>query len=364
MLISFVPESTHPRTKMLLAAARDDIKKAAGDKHNFDRDYHITDIEDATLDAYKQHNDRSDKEAAMSMREIEQARVIRESEVERSNSNRLAMAIVSVPFALQNELETLMNKFSESCSSNAENNEDKTSYENSPVYIKIGVAADKEELKLEDSRTGSAETGATVDECATWLKETGGNETPCYVITRLGKVGTAPVLIYLCPDAVAPRIKMKYSTAKSALIEQSFKTCNGLRYSKTSEASDVTEVIELLEEYSKNVVMTSSLPTVSDITASKIGSPGFSSPLSKMGSPIAGGVALPFMMGPGGLAGSPLANKLRQAKNTDTSAHESSSPVTNTNGDADGSVDLAGAGSSFSRPKPAGVRGVSLPGFT
>jgi hypothetical protein len=74
---SCVPDTVHPRTKMMYAAARDDIKRAL-DASRFAPDYHVTDAEDLTWAEFTAWADRSDREASMSHHERVAAADVRE----------------------------------------------------------------------------------------------------------------------------------------------------------------------------------------------------------------------------------------------------------------------------------------------
>ena len=84
-LVSFVPEETHPKTKMLLAAARDDLKRELGGASRFGADYHVSEASDLTATAYAAWQSR-DRESAMSESEKAMARVVAESEQMRISS--------------------------------------------------------------------------------------------------------------------------------------------------------------------------------------------------------------------------------------------------------------------------------------
>ena len=85
VLVSYVPEETHPKTKMLLAAARDDVKRALGGSARFGADYHVSEAGDLTAAAYAAWQSR-DRESAMSEGEKAMARVVAESEQMRLSS--------------------------------------------------------------------------------------------------------------------------------------------------------------------------------------------------------------------------------------------------------------------------------------
>jgi hypothetical protein len=92
-LVSFVPEGVHPKTKMTLAHARDDVKKAcAPGGVAFAADYHVTEAEEATLAAFLAWRDRSDRSGAMSSLEKQMAAARLDEEEERERQVKAAAA--------------------------------------------------------------------------------------------------------------------------------------------------------------------------------------------------------------------------------------------------------------------------------
>lgn len=102
-VVSYVPDDIHPKSKMMVAAARDDVKKAL-DAARFTPDYHITDADDLTLAAFRMWGDRSDRQSAMSQMEIMKERVIEESNAARIMSGTRMAVVATVPFKMGAEV--------------------------------------------------------------------------------------------------------------------------------------------------------------------------------------------------------------------------------------------------------------------
>ena len=126
-VVSFVPESTPPKTKMLLAAARDDVKKSLEaarlspdfakllltvqkedskrelEGSRFTPDYAVTERDELTAAAFQQWRSR-DRESAMSARELAMQVVIAESNAARLASGGKMAGMAQVPFKLDDKV--------------------------------------------------------------------------------------------------------------------------------------------------------------------------------------------------------------------------------------------------------------------
>jgi Cofilin/tropomyosin-type actin-binding protein len=97
-MCTYVPEGVHPKTKMLLAAARDDVKRNL-EASRFSPDYAVTEKEDLTAKAYLEWRNR-DRQSAMSSREIMMQTVMAETNAARMNSGPKMAGMAQVPFKL------------------------------------------------------------------------------------------------------------------------------------------------------------------------------------------------------------------------------------------------------------------------
>ena len=105
VVMSIVLEGTPPKARMLVAAARDDVKRtlssAAGGA--FAPDYHVTELEEIDAATYASHADRSDPTASMTRLEKDVADIARLSAAEALAAGPRSLGMATVPFALSKE---------------------------------------------------------------------------------------------------------------------------------------------------------------------------------------------------------------------------------------------------------------------
>lgn len=207
LVVGFTPEGVHPRSKMLAAAARDDIRRVAGVEHFVVGDFFGTEPTEIDASAFAAWRSR-DANDAMSKREIAVREVDRVIAVERASLGGTAppmrMALAPASFSFDASLTKAI-----------------ASYPNAPEsgFIEIRVTGDT----LSAVTSGSERAAnilsdliakQTIDEPRFWLLRPN-----CQEGVVSDEAAPPLLLVYHCPELAKPKQRMAYSTAKAQLIK-------------------------------------------------------------------------------------------------------------------------------------------------
>ncbi|KAG4103838.1 hypothetical protein H8356DRAFT_927777 [Neocallimastix lanati (nom. inval.)] len=193
IIISYVPDDSKVREKMLYAASRATLTKVLGDNKFVDSLYgSITD--ELTLDSVKNH--KKVMTLPLTLREKEMKELNRsESENDISITTRYTVA-PSVAFPFSEETQEAFQKF--------KNNE--------LTYIQLNV---NESVELTESNNEFTK----IEQIRSRLPA----ESPCFIFLKFphdykGVQVTSQIFIYSCPDKSKVKEKMTYSSARNTVV--------------------------------------------------------------------------------------------------------------------------------------------------
>jgi len=193
IIISYVPDDSKVREKMLYAASRATLTKVLGDNKFVDSLYgSITD--ELTLDSVKNH--KKVMTLPLTLREKEMKELNRsESENDISITTRYTVA-PSVAFPFSEETQEAFQKF--------KNNE--------LTYIQLKV---NESVELTESNNEFTK----IEQIRSRLPA----ESPCFIFLKFphdfkGVQVTSQIFIYSCPDKSKVKEKMTYSSARNTVV--------------------------------------------------------------------------------------------------------------------------------------------------
>lgn len=172
--VSFIPEGVPPRQKMLLATAREELKRAVPSSLGVGPDYQVTELEELAPAAFDTWSDRR-REDAMSSRELEVARVEAEANVMRMAAGGARVAsMATVQFSVGPDLVSALHKLvppraptppAHTVTASISSSEDAKA--GSPVSGKLDDDAEESKLGLEspavEPSVGAADAAVSAD---------------------------------------------------------------------------------------------------------------------------------------------------------------------------------------------------------
>ena len=218
IFVSFTPEGVHPRNKMLYASARDDLRRGlSGASSLLGADYHASEVGELSEGAFSEWA-RRDAAEAMSSRERQAA------EVSKAITHELATMPVravggmqKVPFTLHPDL------LASAAMLRSQHNGEDSSPAAPPACRWMEVRVGDNQAGTDTLECGSSGSEAAVKPLSELFFACSPNEPRFFLTapdTSLTPSGLYPLLlIYHCPELAKPKLRMKYSTAKGALLE-------------------------------------------------------------------------------------------------------------------------------------------------
>ncbi|ORX53293.1 actin depolymerizing protein [Piromyces finnis] len=193
IIISYVPDDSRVREKMLYAASRATLTKVLGDNKFVDSLYGSI-KDEITLESIKNH--KKIKSLPLTLREKEMKELNRaESENDISITTRFTVA-PSVAFPFSQDTQDALEKF--------KNNE--------LSYIKLSVS---ESVELD----GSNNNFSKIDDIRSELP----SESPCFIFMKFAHEFksanvTSTIFIYSCPEKSKVKERMIYSSARNTVV--------------------------------------------------------------------------------------------------------------------------------------------------
>jgi twinfilin len=192
LFVSYIPDSSKVRDKMLYASSIDDLQDQLG-KGFFEDTFKVSDKSELSYDQWKRTLRRQSFSGLMTEKE----RVVREEQMVDKNTTSSGMKTVLFPMASE-----VLDSF-----------KDLSNGDRSVVMIRIR----KKKGGREECVLDNLKDGAVVDD----LLDASGSE-PRYVVTSekaIGYLGNGFVFAFFCPEGAKAMNKMMYATAKKAVSD-------------------------------------------------------------------------------------------------------------------------------------------------
>lgn len=216
ILIAHVPQTCKVTSRMLYASGRDDLKTALG-VALFKGEVHCTDVEDLTVEAFlRPVNKATDTDLPWT----EAEKMIKEEHAASARpSGKTEKGMASVEFAVTDNLVKKLKSF-------------------------VNGEVNWIECKITDDEKIDALSAEKIDPSSKNLaSKIHKNEPRFYLLHRVPTTsGLDPrnYLVFSCPETAAIRLRMVYSTCKSALFEQAIQ--NGVTIDKMLEVRSEEEI--------------------------------------------------------------------------------------------------------------------------
>jgi len=232
IIISYVPDDSRVRDKMLYAASRATLTKVLGDNKFVDSLYGSI-KDEITLESVKNH--KKVKMLPLTLREKEMKELNRaESENDISITTRFTVA-PSVAFPLSSDVQDALEKFKN----------DELSYIKLSVSESVDlVESNNDFTKIEDIRSGLP------------------TDSPCFIIMKFnhqfkGADITSPIFIYSCPGTSKVKDRMVYSSARNTVVnyvenDYSIKLDKKIEISHESDLDEKSVIEDLHAAESRN----------------------------------------------------------------------------------------------------------------
>jgi len=221
-IIFFVPDDSPVRDRMIFASSTSALKLGLGNK--FLRDFVVRDKDECSLEHFvAQHSNDVDESEVMTLAEMESKEAVKES--------MLAVTAVTTKIAGMSDIPM---KIADSATEAVQNVQ-------SGAVTTVVLKLDPTSEQLEAVAVGNMVLADVVADLP--------NKEPRYLLQNHhhehdGKQAQATILVYYCPDASLPRLKMFYSTCKSNVVRMC-ETLN-LPIKKQIEVSDSSELTDKL----------------------------------------------------------------------------------------------------------------------
>eukprot|EP00743_Colponemidia_sp_Colp-15_P004780 GILK01005148.1.p1 GENE.GILK01005148.1~~GILK01005148.1.p1 ORF type:complete len:340 (-),score=60.17 GILK01005148.1:210-1229(-) len=236
-LVSFVPDGSEVRSKMLYASSRSAVKEQLG------ASYFVHDLFCSTQDELDYRLFLQSREQEMATKPLTEREMLlkQEARLEKDVSVR-SVAIGGVTVDITSSVSAEMDRFAAG--------------EVNWIELCVDVTSGSEDLRVVRS--------TTVDSAV--IQEHVNASEARYYIVRLSHrrpgdnvLLTADVFVFFCPDAATVKTKMIYSTFKAAVLKAA--AASHITFAKTLEARSVGEVSEpaIVDELYPNVGVKSAI---------------------------------------------------------------------------------------------------------
>lgn len=216
VLVSYVPDGSPVRDRMLYASTRDTLKRQLG-YNSFTDEMHGSSPDDLSWDLFQQHDRKNFSNAPLTEAEIQVAAECR-AEIDYGHTREY---VHSVAFPISDAASNALR----SIAAGANN------------LVILRVDSQKETLEL---RSESKESAANVSRQIP-------SDEPSFTLFRYthdfkGEQQSPTFFIYSCPDGASVRSRMLYSTVKATACDAASHL--GVQITKKIEVSDPSEITE------------------------------------------------------------------------------------------------------------------------
>jgi hypothetical protein len=295
-IVSFTPEGkVSPRSKMVYAAARDDLKRTLGASRFLQSDYHTTELKielnEEAFNIWK----RRDVDESLTSNERIQSETRKQALAERSQLPIRMATMTKVPFKVSEALKDAFIAFQDNGTNSfvevlIEQNIGGTSSTTTASEPLSPGTTTGESLVLKDHGIIDSEKGV--------IDRVSASVTPVFFFAKLSD-SKRILFLYHCPESAKPKSRMLYSTGKSAVLIASGIDDILMFKAETRDKDDVsTAMTEYLAGSSTTISSSTSSSSSSSFESSSstpitkkvqgVGLPGMSPPLNSGGASSVG----------------------------------------------------------------------------
>eukprot|EP01096_Ripella_sp_DP13-Kostka_P018225 TRINITY_DN9786_c0_g1_i1.p1 TRINITY_DN9786_c0_g1~~TRINITY_DN9786_c0_g1_i1.p1 ORF type:complete len:343 (-),score=156.66 TRINITY_DN9786_c0_g1_i1:72-1073(-) len=216
VLVSYVPDGSPVRDRMVYASTRDTLKRQLG-YNSFSDEMHGSSADELTWDLFQQHDKKNFSNAPLTEAEVQTAAESR-AEVDYGHTREY---VHSVAFPISDEASSALRSLATRVVD----------------LVILRVDAKKETLELRSSSKASASD----------IAQHIPSDEPAFILFRYthdykGEQQAPIFFIYSCPDGATVRNRMLYSTVKATACEAAAHL--GVEITKKIEVSEPSEVTE------------------------------------------------------------------------------------------------------------------------
>jgi hypothetical protein len=287
-IVSFTPEGkVSPRSKMVYAAARDDLKRTLGASRFLQSDYHTTELMSELNEEAFNNWKRRDVDESLTSNERIQSETRKQALAERSQLPVRMATMTKVPFKVSEALKDAFLAF-------------KDDGTNSFVEVLIEQNIGGTSTTTSEPLSPGVTTGESlvlnghgiVNSEMSVIDRVSASVTPVFFFARLSD-SKRILFLYHCPESAKPKSRMLYSTGKSAVL-----TASGIDdiLMFKAETRDKDDVSTAMTEYlaGSSTTISSSASTSSSSSSSSSFESSSSTPITRK----VQGVGLPGMSPP------------------------------------------------------------------